>query len=356
MKLQKTVSATAAEMSLANNTGKEITTAGERETSSLFFCADETSDKMVDTLQSFVMPEEMDGHRLDFAVSRLMGISRVFAQKLIKEGNVQFVQTRRVKPSMKVCTSDAITVNVPPLETLDLEPKDVPFEVVYSDGDVIVINKPAGLVVHPAPGHWDYTLVHGLLYRFPDLGSLNGVKRPGIVHRLDATTSGLMVVARNGLAQEGLFRDFKARRVDKEYLALCYGTPPSSVGEIHYPIGRDPYNRLRMSVQEDGRESWTDFNVLWSSGEYSLVKCRLHSGRTHQIRVHMQAIKCPLVGDRLYSPSRKSPFGEERVFLHSWRLGFKHPRTGEPLSFTKILPDELSSFLSGISPKRNFCR
>lgn len=341
---------------MANNTGNEIITAGERETSSLFFCADEPSDKMGETVQNFVMPEEMDGHRLDFAVSRLMGISRVFAQKLIKEGNVQFVPQRRVKPSMKVCASDAVTVNVPPLETLDLEPKDVPFEVIYSDNDVIVINKPAGLVVHPAPGHWDYTLVHGLLYRFPDLGSLNGVKRPGIVHRLDATTSGLMVVARNGLAQEGLFRDFKARRIEKEYLALCYGAPKSQSGEIHYPIGRDPYNRLRMSVQEDGRESWTDFKVLWSGSGFSLVKCRLHSGRTHQIRVHMQAIKCPLVGDRLYAPSRKSPFGEERVFLHSWRLGFKHPRTGELLSFTQILPEELRDFLTSISPKRSFVR
>ncbi len=338
-------------MSLDSNKQDTNFELGERATSSLFFYGEDKPEETGSVPQIFVMPQDMEEHRLDFALSRLMGISRVFAQKLIKDGNVQFNPQRRVKPSMKVAENDIVSVAVPPIESLDLEPKDVPFDVIYADDDIIVINKPAGLVVHPAPGHWDYTLVHGLLYRYPDLGSLNGVKRPGIVHRLDATTSGLMVVARNGLAQEGLFRDFKARRVDKEYLALCYGVPPAAKGEIHYPIGRDPYNRLRMAVVEDGRESWTDFKVVWSNQIYSFVRCKLHSGRTHQIRVHMQAIRCPLVGDRLYAPSRKSPFGEERIFLHSWKLSFKHPRTGLLLSFTQSLPSELADFLRDIFPK-----
>ena len=175
------------------------------------------------SFQEFAIGAELDGHdghRLDFALSRLMGISRGYAQKLIKEGNAKLTPERRIKPSVKVAAGDALGVIVPPAETLDLEPQDVPFEVVYDDEDIIVVNKPAGLVVHPAPGHWSGTLVHGLLFRYPDLGALNGVQRPGIVHRLDATTSGLMVVARNGLAQEGLFKDFKERRVHKEYLAL----------------------------------------------------------------------------------------------------------------------------------------
>lgn len=295
---------------------------------------------------------ELDAHRLDFAVSRLLGVSRGYAQKLIKEGHASLAPGRRVKPSVKVAVGDSIEVEIPPAETLDLEPQDVAFETVYDDADVIVVDKPAGLVVHPAPGHWSGTLVHGLLFRYPDLGTLNGVRRPGIVHRLDATTSGLMVVARNGLAQEGLFRDFKARRIRKEYLALCYGQTPALRGSVKYPIDRDPYNRLRMACVEDGREAWTDYERLWSVNDYSLVKCTLHSGRTHQIRVHMQAVRCPLVGDRLYAPSRRSPFGPERIFLHSWKLGFKHPRTGDDMFFTRPLPPELSGFLREIRSPR----
>jgi 23S rRNA pseudouridine1911/1915/1917 synthase len=351
MKSLKKVSATAAEMCLENNSLQKNDEKGERETSSLFFSDGESrlnENKSAVARQEFVATDELDGHRLDFVLTRLMGISRGFAQKLIKDGRVSMTPARRLKPSLKVYAGESIDIDVPPVEMLDLEPENVDFEVVYSDEDIIVVNKPAGLVVHPSPGHWHGTLVHGLLYRFPDMGTLNGVQRPGIVHRLDATTSGLMVVARNGLAQEGLFREFKARRVQKEYLALCYGVPLSAKGEICYPIGRDPYNRMRMAVVGDGREAWTDYEVLWSRMNYSLVKCRLHTGRTHQIRVHMQAIKCPLVGDRLYAPSRKSPFDAERVFLHSWKLSFSHPRTGELKKFRVPLPGELSSFLQSV--------
>lgn len=295
--------------------------------------------------QTFTIGEELDGHRIDFAVSRLLGISRGFAQKIIKTGGTELIPERRIKPSIKVQKDDVLKIQTPPTETLELEPEDILFEVVYSDTDIAVINKPAGLVVHPAPGHWTGTLVHGLLYKFPDLGTMNGVKRPGIVHRLDAATSGLMVVAKNGLAQEALFHEFKERLVQKEYLALCWGKPPKKNGVIDLPIARDPYNRLRMAIVEDGRESLTEYQVLWSRGKYSLVRCILHTGRTHQIRVHMQAVKCPLVGDRLYAPSRKSPFGEDRIFLHSWKLAFTHPRTRERMYFTCRLPSELAQFL-----------
>lgn len=315
--------------------------------SPLFFYGD-AHEQNASGLSEFVVAPDMEGHRVDFALSRLMGISRGFAQKLIKVGNVSLSSVKRIKPSVKVSCGDILEVNVPPVETLDLEPQDVPFDVAYEDKDVIVVNKPAGLVVHPSPGHWSGTLVHGLLYRFPDIGNMNGVKRPGIVHRLDATTSGLMVVARNGLAQEGLFRDFKERRVFKEYLALCYGSLPSNRGSINYPIARDPYNRMRMAVFEDGREARTDYSVLWARNNFSFVRCRLHSGRTHQIRVHLSALRCPLVGDRLYAPSRISPFGENRVFLHSWRLSFKHPRTGKEMYFRSPLPQELVDFLQEI--------
>lgn len=301
-------------------------------------------------IQDFAVDGALDGHRLDFAVSRLLGVSRAFAQKIVRTGGAELIPERRVKPSIKVQNGDILKIKVPPAEMLELEPEDLDFEIVYSDADIAVINKPAGLVVHPAPGHWTGTLVHGLLYKFPDLGAMNGVKRPGIVHRLDSTTSGLMVAAKNGLAQEALFREFKERRVYKEYLALCWGTPPRLDGTIDLPIARDPRNRLRMAIVEDGRESRTDYRVLWSRNGCSLVRCLLHSGRTHQIRVHMRALRCPLVGDRLYAPSRKSPFGEERIFLHSWKLAFKHPRTGQKMDFTCPLPVELSSFLKNITP------
>ena len=340
MKWRRRASATAAAMcSITNNIiGEDINEEGEGLTA-----APSSS-----VAHSFEIAAALDGHRLDFALSRLLGISRNYAQKLIKEGHSSLTPERRVKPSVKVAAGDRLQVEIPPAETLDLEPQDIAFETVYDDEDLIVVNKPAGLVVHPAPGHWSGTLVHGLLFRYPDLGTMNGVRRPGIVHRLDATTSGLMVVARNGLAQEGLFRDFKARRIQKEYLALCYGTTPAVRGSVKYPIDRDPYNRLRMACVEDGREAWTDYERLWHAGGCSLVKCILHSGRTHQIRVHMQAVRCPLVGDRLYAPSRPSPFGPERIFLHSWRLGFKHPRTGKEMLFTQPLPGELANFLKKI--------
>jgi 23S rRNA pseudouridine1911/1915/1917 synthase len=291
---------------------------------------------------------ELAGHRLDFAVSRELGISRAYARNLIKGGHVVSSCGRGIKPSIKVEPGEVYEIDIPPPEKLDLEPEPIPFGIEYFDQDIIVIDKPAGLVVHPAPGHRSGTLVHGLLFRFPDLGSLNGVERPGIVHRLDATTSGLMVVARNGLAQEKLWKQFKSRTVGKSYIALCCGAPRKAEARIDMPIGRDPANRHRMAVVDGGRDSVTDYAVLWSANGYSLVRCALHSGRTHQIRVHMAAIGCPLAGDLLYAPSRKSPFdgqGGQRIFLHSWRLSLAHPRTGEPMSFRSPLPDDLKKTL-----------
>lgn len=292
--------------------------------------------------------DDLAGHRLDYAVSREIGISRAYAQKLIKEGRVVPDADRRVKPAAKAALGERYAIAVPPPEKLDLEPEDVPFGVVCADADIIVVDKPAGLVVHPAPGHWRGTLVHGLLFRFPELGNLNGVSRPGIVHRLDATTSGLMVVARSGLAQEKLFDDFKSRRVAKTYLALCHGTPRKPAARIDMPIGRDPDHRQRMTVIEDGRNAVTDYETLWSKNGRSLVRCELHTGRTHQIRVHMRAIGCPLVGDTLYAPAKPSPFDPPRVFLHAWQLSFRHPRDRQTLHFSSFLPQELRTVLRAL--------
>ena len=295
-----------------------------------------------------IITEDLSGHRLDFSVSRELGVGRTYAQSLIRGGLVISSGNRRIKPSIKVETGEEYSIELPPPERLDLEPEDVEFRVVHSDEDIIVIDKPAGLVVHPAPGHRRGTLVHGLLYRFPELGSLNGVERPGIVHRLDATTSGLMVVARSGLAQEGLFREFKDRRVRKTYLALCHGVPEKRAGRIDMPVGRDPGNRHRMAVTDRGRAAVTDYSVIWDGGGYSFVRCEPRSGRTHQIRVHMRALNCPLVGDELYAPSKKSPFASPRVFLHSWMISFSHPRRGWTMEFRSPIPQDLIECLRAI--------
>jgi 23S rRNA pseudouridine1911/1915/1917 synthase len=286
--------------------------------------------------------------RLDVLISRQLGITRSFAQKLIEEGHVEvdsagpsrkISRISKIKSSSKILAGESVAVSVPPPETLEIEPEDVPFEVVYEDPHLLVINKPAGLVVHPAPGHWRGTLVHGLLFRYPGLGPFNNVTRPGIVHRLDAATSGLMLAAREQRTMDLLQRKFKERTLEKHYVALAHGTFARWEGILEGPIGRHPQNRLKMAVVENGRPSVTEYRVLWSRNGFSLVVCRLVTGRTHQIRVHMAATGHPLVGDVLYG-AKELP-GFNRVFLHSWRLTFTHPITEQPLCFTCPLADEL---------------
>jgi 23S rRNA pseudouridine1911/1915/1917 synthase len=293
---------------------------------------------------------ELSGHRLDYVISRECGISRSYAQKLIKGGMVRLLcetDGNRIKSSVKTKAGERYAVSIPPPENLELEPEDVDFDVVYSDEDIIVIDKPAGLVVHPSPGHGNGTLVNGLLYRFAEFGDTKGVARPGIVHRLDATTSGLMVVARNGFALEKLFGEFKARRVEKVYLLLCRGTPKEPKARIDAPVGRDIDGR-RMTVRADGRSAVTDYEVLWSRRGYSFCRCVIHTGRTHQIRVHMKSAGCPLVGDTFYSAPKESGFPENRVFLHSWKLSFAHPRDGRKIHFRSFIPADLRYFLSDV--------
>jgi 23S rRNA pseudouridine1911/1915/1917 synthase len=282
--------------------------------------------------------------RLDIFIARQVGITRAFAQKLIREGRVSSEEVLskikiKIKPSYKVAPGQAFSVSIPPPQTLEIEPEDVPFEVVHEDSHLLVIDKPAGLVVHPAPGHWRGTLVHGLLFRYPSLGPFNNVARPGIVHRLDATTSGLMLVAREQRTMEILQKAFKERTIEKNYLALAQGHFAPREGVLQSPIGRHPQNRLKMAVVEGGRASATRYRVLWNRGGYALLICKLLTGRTHQIRVHLASEGHPLVGDTLYGAREIAEF--DRVFLHSWRLGFAHPVTGRPLSFTSALPEDL---------------
>ena len=282
------------------------------------------------------------GERIDALLARC-GYTRSAAVRMIETGRV----TRggeAVKKSERTRAGDVYLVEEPEEAAPSAaEPQDIPLEVVYEDSDVIVVNKPRGLVVHPAPGHPDGTLVNALLYRCGDsLSGVGGELRPGIVHRLDVGTSGLMVVARSDEAFAGLTKAFAEHEVLKEYLGLGVGALRAKEGTIDAPIGRDPHNRLKMCVTWDGREAVTDYTVLWTRARYNLIKVRLHTGRTHQIRVHMRALGCSLDGDTLYGP--KDPAQhilKDRVFLHSWHLGFAHPVTGEWLEFRAPLPQEL---------------
>jgi 23S rRNA pseudouridine1911/1915/1917 synthase len=300
---------------------------------------------------SFILDPDRSGERADVFLSRRLGITRSFARKLILEDHLERLSGPRLtpaklKPSHKMVPGESYTVRMPPPESLEIEPEDVPFDVVYEDEFLLVVNKPAGIVAHPAPGHWTGTLVHGLMKRYPGMGPFNNVRRPGIVHRLDATTSGLMIVARDQRTMDLLQKGFKERTIDKRYLALTRGTFAAALeGVLEGPIGRHPANRLKMAVVNGGRPSTTEYRVLWSRNGLSLVLCKLITGRTHQIRVHMAAAGHPLVGDALYGAGETPGFRCGRVFLHSWRLELTHPITGRPLRLTCPLPEELKAFL-----------
>lgn len=299
-------------------------------------------------LVTVTLPFGQEKERLDRLVARELGLTRSFATKLIRRGHVVVSPPERIKPSLQCGGGTVLQVTLPPPQRLELEPEPVPFGVVFADQDCLVIHKPAGVVVHPAPGHWKGTLVHGLLYAFPDIGSVNGIVRPGIVHRLDAGTSGLLVVARNMWAHDALSRAFRDRRVEKHYLALVHGSPAWTRQDIRLPIGRDPGHRLRMAVTADGRDAFTEVHVLRRFGRHALVACNLHTGRTHQIRVHLAFFGHPLVGDQLYGPQFSVPEHFGRVFLHAWKLAFPHPRTGEILRFRAPLPEDLLRILKTI--------
>lgn len=307
-----------------------------------------TAAEAGDRNETFTVQEVEAGSRFDLFLALRLGITRSFARKLLDSGNVRIASKKKIKPGFKTTPGLVVDVTLPVPETMDLEPDDVPFSVVHEDPWLVVVNKPAGVVVHPAPGNWRGTLVHGLLYRFVSWGTFNNAYRLGIVHRLDESTSGLLVVARDQKTLDALQEQFRLREVEKRYLALVEGTIRHKSGRIELPIGRSSSNRLRMAVDPDGKQAVTEFRVLWSSGGYTFVECRILTGRTHQIRVHMSHIGHPLVGDALYGASGKVAKKLGRVFLHSWKLSFRHPVSGKTVSFTCPLPDELTAQLRGV--------
>ncbi|MEE6635808.1 RluA family pseudouridine synthase [Limosilactobacillus pontis] len=267
--------------------------------------------------------------------------SRSQLQRWIEDGHVQ-VNGQPVKPKYKLAAGDVVTIEPEKPKKIDLVPENIPLDIVYEDDDVIVVNKPQGMVVHPAPGHPDHTLVNALLYHSP-LSTINGEFRPGIVHRIDKDTSGLLMVAKNDMAHRSLAAQLKAKTNEREYVALVHGVIKEDQGTVDAPLGRSPKDRKKQAVVADGRHAVTHFRVLRRYRHYTLVACRLETGRTHQIRVHMKYIGHPLAGDPLYGPRKTLPGNGQ--YLHARLLGFKHPQTGEQLTFTAPLPPYFQQML-----------
>lgn len=271
----------------------------------------------------------------------LSDVSRSQLQKWIEDGHVT-VNGQFVKTKYKLQVGDMVRIIPEEPQTIDLEPENIPLDIVYEDDDVIVVNKPAGMVVHPAPGHPSHTLVNALLYHSP-LSTINGKFRPGIVHRIDKDTSGLLMVAKNDLAHRSLAAQLKSKTNQRGYVALVHGVIKEEQGTIDAPLGRSKKDRKKQAVVLDGRHAVTHFKVLKRYQHYTLVKCRLETGRTHQIRVHMAYIGHPLAGDPLYGP-RKTLAGPGQ-YLHAGLLGFRHPRSGQEMTFTAPLPDYFTKML-----------
>jgi 23S rRNA pseudouridine1911/1915/1917 synthase len=286
-----------------------------------------------------------DGERLDrFVSENCPGISRTHAHKLITEGLIT-VNGQSAKASHRLNTGDAVAVIIPPEPPATMAPEDIPLDIIYEDADLLVVNKPAGMTVHPAPGHPGHTLANAVLAHFPELKDEDNTLRPGIVHRLDKDTSGLIVVAKSRAAQANLADQFKARTVKKSYLVLVRGRLMPETGTIEAAIGRDPRNRQRMAVVTRGREARTTYRVIKYTGKYSLLEIKPETGRTHQIRVHLAAIGYPVVGDATYGV--KNPH-LARQFLHASKLGFDLPSTGERVEFEAGLPGDLERALGEI--------
>jgi 23S rRNA pseudouridine1911/1915/1917 synthase len=289
---------------------------------------------------------EKSGVRLDkFVSEKLPELSRTLAKKLITDGYIT-VNDQVAKASHKLNSGDRLTIRIPPPMPSCLTAENIPLNIIYEDKDLLVVDKPAGMTVHPAPGHPSHTLVNAILAYFPDLPTSGNLMRPGIVHRLDRDTSGLMLVAKNSVALNNLANQFKARAVVKAYLVLVRGHLSPESGFIDAPIGRDLRNRKRMAVVAEGREARTEYRVIKYVGDCTLLEVRPETGRTHQIRVHLSAIGYPVVGDKTYGV--KSAL-ISRQFVHACRLGFKLPSSGQYVEFTAELPPDLEQALKDIA-------
>lgn len=294
------------------------------------------------------------GTRLDqFLSERLEDRSRSYIQKIIKGGAI-LVNEKATKANYKLRLNDAVTVTIPEAEEMSIEAENIPLNIVYEDDDLIVVNKPQGMVVHPAPGHYNGTLVNGLLHHFDgNLSGINGVKRPGIVHRIDKDTSGLLIICKNDLAHQSIAAQLKEHSITRKYQAIVYHNFKEDDGKVEGPIGRHPVDRKKMSINyKNGKDAISHYKVLDRYGNFSLVEVSLETGRTHQIRVHMTSIGHPLLGDPVYGPVTKGAAKSFRLdgqMLHAKIIGFKHPRTGEYLEFNSELPEHFTRVLNKLN-------
>ncbi|BDB01386.1 RluA family pseudouridine synthase [Clostridium botulinum] len=287
---------------------------------------------------SLQVEKEFDNVRLDLYLSKIFeDKSRSYLQGIIDQGNV-LVNNKKKKRNYKLKVGDNIEVNIPEPKLLEIEPEDIKLDIIYEDKDVIVVNKPQEMVVHPAPGVYSGTLVNALLNHCKDLSGINGVARPGIVHRIDKDTSGILVVAKNDISHNNLAAQFKEHSISRVYMALVEGIIKDEQGTIEAPIGRHPVDRIKMAVVKDGRHAVTHYKVIERFKNHTLVECRLETGRTHQIRVHMSHIMHPLVGDPVYG-YKKQRFNLKGQMLHAKLLGFIHPTTRQYVEFESELPE-----------------
>lgn len=296
---------------------------------------------------SFIIDQDNQSTRIDSVLSLLLpDTSRSFIQKLIEDGNLTVNGKSCTKKKYLTIAGDRVELRIPEPEQLKIEAENIPLEIVYEDDDVLVVNKPKGMVVHPAVGNYTGTLVNAVMYHCGErLSSINGVIRPGIVHRIDKDTSGLLMIAKNDMAHESLSAQLAAHSITRRYTALVYDNLVQDEGTVDVPIGRDPANRLRQAVTaQNSKRAVTHWRVLERFGRYTLIEARLETGRTHQIRVHMAYSKHPLVGDPVYGPKKQS-LTQDGQMLHAGVLGFVHPRTGDYMEFTAPLPAYFTEIL-----------
>lgn len=294
----------------------------------------------------FTVTEEDQGERLDKYLSGLLpDVSRSFIQKLLKQQQVT-VNDNTVKANYVIRENDAVSIHVPEAVEPEIIPEDIPLDILYEDNDVLVVNKPKNMVVHPAPGHYSGTLVNAVMYHCKDnLSGINGVLRPGIVHRIDKDTTGSLIICKNDTAHNSLAAQLKEHSIRRKYLAIVHGILKEDEGVINAPIGRNPNDRLKMAVNyKNGKEAVTHYKVLQRLNNYTFVECVLETGRTHQIRVHMASIQHPLLGDALYGPA-KCPYKLEGQTLHAQILGFIHPTTGKYIEVCAPLPEYFEKLL-----------
>ena len=301
----------------------------------------------MEQINEFTVPEELDGERFDAVVASLSeGQSRSYLKNLIKDGSV-LLNGKTAKPSTKVLENDKISLVLPEKIIPDILPENIPLDILYEDEDILVVNKPKGMVVHPAPGHYSGTLVNAVLYHCGDsLSGINGVMRPGIVHRIDRDTTGSVIICKNDAAHSSIAAQLQEHSIVRRYFAILYDNIAEDEFTVNAPLGRDPKDRKRMAVRSDGKKAVTHCKVLKRFGQYTYVECRLETGRTHQIRVHMAYVHHPLLGDEVYAGRRKSPFVTQGQCLHAGILGFIHPRSGEYIETLAPLPQYFEDILS----------